>query len=136
MGGNPSPQMTETPLPKQLSELFQLYCRRIVARKAGRMLEMRNDRMERRSLMVRRAEITQVIIGFFVQPLCQRGSDPGLADAGLARNQHDLAFSLLCALPSARQKFELLAPPDERLGEDARSASNRLATAVGQSTCQ
>ena len=53
-------------------------------------------------------------MGFLGQPLRERCGNPGFADPGLAREQHDLAVPLLRVLPSARLKFEFLAPADER----------------------
>ncbi len=78
------------------------------------MLEMRDYRVERGVLVMRRTEIAQMMIGLFVQPLCERRGYAGFADPGFARQQHYLAFSILCALPSPQQKFEFLAPTDER----------------------
>ena len=49
--------------------------------------------------MMPRAEVAQVIMGFFDQPLRARCGHAGYADAGFAGEQHDLAVCFLCALP-------------------------------------
>ena len=136
IGGDAPPQIAEAPLSKQLPQLFQLRVRRIVAREARRMLEVRDDRLKRSVLELRCTKVAQMIIGFFMEPLRERDGHSRFAYPRLAGEQHGLAFSLLCTLLSTHQKFQLLARPTSGIGEDARSASNRLTTALGRSTCQ
>jgi hypothetical protein len=51
------------------------------------MLEMRDYRVEGSVLMMRRTEITQMMMRLFVQPLCERRGYAGFADPGFAREQ-------------------------------------------------
>ena len=44
----------------------------------------------------------------------KRGREPRFADAGLAGEQHHLAFAGLCPRPAPQQQFEFFFPPDER----------------------
>src|SRR5262249_4197538 len=53
-------------------------------------------------------------VRFALQPLKRGRSNPRLADAGLAREQHHLAFSALCPRPATQQQIDLLLAADER----------------------
>jgi hypothetical protein len=46
-------------------------------------------------------------------PLAQRGQNARLADAGLARQQHDLALALRRVAPAVQQQRCLVLTPDE-----------------------
>ena len=48
-----------------------------------------------------------------VQAILQRRGDARLADAGFARDQHDLAVARLGARPAAQQQVDLLVAPDQ-----------------------
>ena len=70
-------------------------------------------------------------------PLAQRGQNARLADAGLAREQDDLAFALDCARASGRAA----APPHARARRTAssprdRDASKRLTFSASRRTAQ
>src|SRR6516225_8238990 len=58
--------------------------------------------------MVWRTEIAQQEMRLAADPLFQRRGDARLADAGLARDQHDLAVPRLGARPAAQQQVDLL----------------------------
>jgi hypothetical protein len=73
---------------------------------------------------------------FRVQLALQCRSDARLADAGLAGEQYDLVVTSLGALPASRQQVEILVATDQRVNLDPCSASNRLLTPLGRSTCQ
>src|SRR5215831_18892162 len=78
--------------------------------------------------MIGRAEIAQADMRLGVQPLLQCYSEPRLAHAGFAGDQHDLAGA------------PWRAPSDATTVRSPRreapcNASNRLATALGRSTC-
>ena len=53
-------------------------------------------------------------IGFLSQLLLQRAGEARLADAGLSREQHDLALAVSGLLPAPQQQGELLLAADER----------------------
>src|SRR5215468_8446299 len=107
MSGDAPAQMAETPLPEQLPELLQFRCWGVVARETRRMLEMRDYREERCTLMMWCTEIAQMMMRLFAQPLGQCRGHARLAYPGFAREQHGLALSVFCAVPSSQQKFEL-----------------------------
>ena len=69
------------------------------------------------------------------EPLEQGLGETRLADARLARNQHDAALAALGLLPAALQERQLLVPADERRGGPC-SASKRLSAVLSPSTCQ
>ena len=46
--------------------------------------------------------------------LLERSDQAGLADAGLAGDEHHLSFALLCLPPAAQQQVELVLAPDQR----------------------
>jgi hypothetical protein len=102
MSGDAPPQVAETSLSEQLPEFFQLYRWRIVTREPRSVLELCDDRIECRVLVVRRTELAQVKMGFFEQPLCKRRGHTGFANPGLARDHHDLTAYFLCAFPSTQ----------------------------------
>ena len=63
--------------------------------------------------MLRRAEIAQARVRLAGEAFQQRGREPRFADAGLAGEQHHLAFARLCPGPAPQQQFEFFFPPDE-----------------------
>ena len=48
-----------------------------------------------------------------IQALLQCRNKPGLAEPGLARHQHDLAFAGIGAHPSAQQQLDFLVAADQ-----------------------
>ena len=46
-------------------------------------------------------------------PLAQCGQEARFADAGLAREQHDLAFACLCLVPAPQQQRQFLLAADQ-----------------------
>ena len=99
---------------QELLELAALDRRRVVAVEAGGMRQLRHDRLQRAALMMRQAEIAHAgrVLGFDLFE--QRRDQPRLADAGLARQQHDAAVIVFGLRPAARQQIELLAAADQR----------------------
>ena len=66
----------------------------------------------------------------------QRSRQPRLADACLARQQHDLAFAGLCLRPAPQQQFEFFFPSD-KLSQPARVDSLEAAfRRTGRSAAQ
>ena len=63
---------------------------------------------------MRRAEIAQPNRPLGFEPLLQCRSNPGLADAGLTGNQHNLTFAVLGLGPSSQQQLDFLVAADER----------------------
>ena len=70
--------------------------------------------MERAVLVVRRAEIAQAGVRLAREPLLERAVMPRLADARLAREQHDLTLAAPGSLPAPEQQLDLLLAPDQR----------------------
>ena len=48
------------------------------------------------------------------ETLAERAGDAGLADPGLAREQHHLALAVAGLLPTVEQERDLLLAPDQR----------------------
>jgi hypothetical protein len=94
-------------------ELVQLRACIILMREARGALQLTNDGIERAVGVLRRAEVAQASVGFTPEPFQKRGGEPRFADAGLPRNQDDLAFAAPCSLPAAEQDLELLLTPDQ-----------------------
>jgi hypothetical protein len=63
--------------------------------------------------MIGRAEIAQVEIWLAVQALRQCRDHARLADAGFARDQHDLTIARLGARPAPQQQVDFLVPADQ-----------------------
>src|SRR5271166_4830181 len=95
--------------------------------------ELADDRMERAVGMLRRAEIAQARVRLAGEMFHELRRQPRFADAGLAREQHDLTFARLRQRPSLRQQFKLLFPPDERR---QFSGMERLEAALDQTRPQ
>src|SRR6516164_11343512 len=64
--------------------------------------------------MVWRTEIAQQEMRLAADPLFQRRGDARLADARLARDQHDLSVPRLGARPAAQQQIDLLLAANQR----------------------
>ena len=76
--------------------------------------------------MVGRAVIAQADMWFATQSFEDSLGDTGLADAGLAGDQHDAAVATFGLLPAPHQELDLLIPADQRRSGRPRNASNRL----------
>src|SRR5215813_13497434 len=90
---------------------------RIVLRaKAGGVVQLGSDRMERAGRAFRRALVSDELMLLFGgrKPLPQRFGNPRLADARLARYQHDATFATIRLLPAAHQEINLLVAADQR----------------------
>src|SRR5580700_1372380 len=78
------------------------------------MAELVDARKQRAVLVMRRAEIAQASMRLVLQARRKRRDHPRLADAGLARDQHNLAVAGLGALPAPQQEIDLLVAADQR----------------------
>ena len=67
--------------------------RRVVAREAGCVFELADNRIEGAVLVVRRTEVAQPDMRFVANTLRQRLGETGFADAELGRQQHDPAVT-------------------------------------------
>src|SRR3954471_25055277 len=82
--------------------------------KARRALHLRDHRIERAVLMVRRAEIAQPEVRLGSNPRDQRLGETGLAHPWLSRDQHHLAVAGLRLRPAAQQQLDLFLAPNQR----------------------
>ena len=101
-------------LGQQRRQLVEFRRGGVIAGKARGALKLGNDRKERAVAAVRRAEIAQPDRPLGFEPLLQCRSNPGLADAGLTGNQHDLTFAVLGLGPPSQQQLDFLVAADER----------------------
>src|SRR5262249_18449962 len=79
--------------------------------KTSRTAKLADDGIKRTGLMVGREEILQSRARLSRNLLRERSNKAGLADAGLAGNQHDLSLAVLCLPPAAQKQFEFLIAP-------------------------
>src|SRR5215831_18756915 len=105
---------------------------RVGAPKPGGPFELRDARVERRVLVMGRAEQTQARVRLAAHALEDGLGDPGLADAWLAGEQDDGALASLRLLPAAQEQIDLLAAPNER----RRTRAQRLEPALGGARAQ
>ena len=63
--------------------------------------------------VLRGTEIAQARVRLAGKTFHKRGGEPRFPDAGLAREQHRLAFPSRCRGPAPKQQFGLFLPPDE-----------------------
>ena len=101
---------------EQRSQFGEPDRRRVRVSEAGRSLHLRDHRIERAVLMVRRAEIAQPNVRFSGDPLSQRLRKAGLAHARFSGNQHHPSVPGLRLRPAAEQQFHLLVAADQRCG--------------------
>ncbi len=94
-------------------ELVELRFWRLRAAKLQSALEIGDDGIEGAVHMVRRALKPEGRGTVCVQSCAEFGQDAALADTRLARNQHDLAFTLLCQIPAIQQQAEFVLSPHE-----------------------
>jgi tetratricopeptide (TPR) repeat protein len=78
---------------------------------AGSTFHLADDRVKRAVGVLRRAEIAQACVRLSGDAFQQRRREPGLADPGLAGEEHHLAFTSLCPRPPPQQQFEFFFPP-------------------------
>jgi hypothetical protein len=84
----------------------------VVATEVGRALKLSNHRPQRAVLAVGRAVVARMDMRLVGQPISHGLDQARLADAGLAREQHHLALTLLGLLPAIEQQSELLSATD------------------------
>src|SRR6516162_10868525 len=82
-------------------------------REARSTLQLTNDEIERAVGVLRQAKVAQASVGFAGEPFQKRSGEPRFADAGLPRNQDNLAFAALGTPPAAEKHLELLLTPDQ-----------------------
>jgi hypothetical protein len=70
--------------------------RGVVAHQSGGAFHLADDRIKRAVRVLRRAEIAQPRVRLSGEAFQQRGGEPRFPDAGLAGEQHHLAFTRLC----------------------------------------
>ena len=104
--------------------------RGFAAAEAGRVTHLADDGIERVVDVVRRALIPGRHMRRVADPLAQRREHARLADAGLAREQRDLALSLGRVAPSVQQQRDLALSSDER-GHAMRSRRLEPADVLG-----
>ena len=109
-------------LRQQRIELVEFRLRGVVVRKSGGALHLADDRIQCAVGMLRRAEIAQARVWLASEAFQQRRRKPRFADAGLAGEQHHLAFAVLCLRPAPQQQFEFFFPTN-KLGQSARVQS-------------
>jgi hypothetical protein len=107
-------------------ELVEPRLRGVVVHQTGGAFHLADDRIKRAVRVLRRAEIAEARVRLGGEVFQQRSCEPRFPDAGLAGEQHDLAFTRLCSLPAPKQQFEFFIPPDEN-GQTGRV--QRLETA-------
>src|SRR5262249_33519511 len=64
-------------------------------------------------LVIMRTEVAQLDVRFRLEALGERREDARFADAGFARDQHDLAVASLDARPAAQQEVDFLVAANE-----------------------
>jgi hypothetical protein len=74
-------------------KLVELCFERIFALEPGGALQVRNERVKRAILMMRRTEIAQPRVVFAFEPIAQGGGESRLAYPWLAAEQDDLALT-------------------------------------------
>ena len=102
------------PSRQQGLELVQLGGRRVVPPEAGGPLQVLDRRVERGVDVVGRALVVQPHVRLALEALAEGAGDAGLADPGLAREQHHLALAVAGLLPTVEQERHLLLAPDQR----------------------
>ncbi len=92
-------------------ELVEFRLRGVVMHKSGGTFHLADDGIKRAVGVLRRAEIAQACVRLSGDAFQQRRREPGLADPGLAGEEHHLAFTSLCPRPPPQQQFEFFFPP-------------------------
>jgi hypothetical protein len=86
----------------------------VVARQARRSFELADPGVQRRGLVMRRAELAQPGVRIKLQMALESSRNARLADARLAGEDHHPSFAGLDLLPAPEQQLELLGPANER----------------------
>ena len=97
---------------QQPGELFQFRFVSVPSGKARRVLEMRDDRVQRSLGTMRRAEESKARARFPGESVLKRDQQARLANARLAPYQDDSAFARLCLTPPEEEHFQLFFAPD------------------------
>ncbi len=99
---------------QRLIQLVELLHGAVVFLETQGPLELLHDRMQRRVLVVGRAEVEDAVVQLALDALLESLEDTRLADTGLAGEQHHLAVTLTGELPAPHQQTDLLLAPHER----------------------
>src|SRR5207248_461570 len=108
--------------------------RRIVGLQPRRSLQLGDERMKRAVGMVGRALVTQARVRLAGDALGDGRHKAGLADPGLARDQHDLPFARRGEALALQQEIELVLRPTRGVRPPTRTASKRLSRSETPST--
>ena len=92
-------------LRQQRIELVELVLRCVAVCKSGGTFELPDERIKSAVGVLGRAEKAQQAVRCGLYPLAEFGDQPGLADAGLAAQQDQLAFAGCDAVPAVDQRF-------------------------------
>ncbi len=122
------------PSGEQRPQFAELLFDRIIADKSGGVFELRDKRMERAVLVVRRAEIPQADMRLGSDILGERRRQPRLADARLAGDQHHPSLAALRLLPAADEQLDFLLAPHERRLPRAQRLEPACLAAFAQDT--
>src|SRR5262249_52390290 len=113
---------------KDRFQLVKALLRRIVCLERRRSLQLGDERTKRAVGMVGRALVTQARVRLAGDALGQSCRKAGLADAGLARDQHNLPFALPARAWALQQKINSVPAADE-IPQPRRA--DRLEAALG-----
>ena len=113
-------------LREQRIELVEFRLRGVVVRKSSGALYLADGRIQCAVGMLRRAEIAQARVRLASEAFQQRSREPRLANAGLAGEQHHLAFAASLPLTSAAAAVRVLLR-----ARQARSGRSRAAPRSG-----
>ena len=108
-------------------QLVQPRLERIVRSQPRRIVQLLDHRPERAVGVVGRALVADAKVRLLGHGVEQGAADPRLADAGLADQQHALAFARLGQRPALEQQRQLLIAPDHR---QERRATHRFEAAL------
>ena len=89
------------------SSLSSLHSGGLRAVNAGGAFDLADERIERAVRVLRRAEIARARVRLGRKAFHERSGQPRFADAGLAGEQHHLAFAAPCRGPAPRQQLDL-----------------------------
>ena len=98
---------------KDRIELVEFRLRRIAVRQSGGPLHLTDDRMEGAVGVLWRTKIAQSCVRLTGETLQKRRGETRFADAGLAGEQHHLAFASLRPGPAPQQQFNFFVAPYE-----------------------
>jgi hypothetical protein len=98
----------------QCFQLAEFRVRRFVAGELQRPFKVVNDRPEGAIHVIRRALKAQRLHALGFEPLAQCVQDTAFADPRFTRQQHHLAFAILCLRPAAQQQVQFLTAACQR----------------------